>query len=243
MWSNSIKFYFIFFLFLCGLFHGSAVYCKSNADKIKTKIVFDSSKIEVRQLNEIDQKKLLSNTNYNYDKVGPAPKSLWQRFKEWLGRKIDGIIDTKSGSIVLEILKYILIVASIVLIIFLLLKNDIRALFYGKSASLSIDFKEFEEDIHTINFNELIDIALSEKDFRRAIRLHFLKLLKELSDKNLISWKIDKTNNDYAIELADTRYKHFKELAISYEYIWYGNFPLEEIHFKSTIEKFKMFEI
>ena len=40
------------------------------------------------------------------------------------------------------------------LIILLLLKNNVRALFYGKSAAVPIDFKEFEEDINKI-FNAI----------------------------------------------------------------------------------------
>ena len=244
MWSSNIKFYFTFFLLLyCALYSPNG-YCKNNLAKIQTIVVFDSSKIEVRELNASDQQKLLNNKDYKYDKIGPEPKSLWERLKEWFWRKVGELLDTKGGTVALNILKYILIIAAIVLIVFLLLKNDIRALFYGKSASVSIDFKEFDEDIHKINFDELIAVALSEKDFRRAVRLHFLKLLKELTDKNLISWKIDKTNNDYLMELANSKYtNHFKELAISYEYIWYGDFQLDETNFKITIEKFKLFEI
>ena len=178
MWSSSIKFHITAFLLLYGLLYSSTVYCKNNSPKIKIAIVFDSSKIEVRQLNAAEQQKLLNNKDYKYDKIGPEPKSPWERFKEWFWRKVDELFDTKGGGIALNILKYILIAATIVLIVFLLLKNDIRALFYGKSASISIDFKEFEEDIHKINFNELIAISLSEKDFRRAVRFHFLKLLQ-----------------------------------------------------------------
>jgi hypothetical protein len=244
MWSNNIKFYCTFFLLLYGLLYSTSIFCANNSVKSKKTIVFDSSKIEVRQLNVSEQQKLLSDKDYKYDKIGPEPKSLWERLKEWFWRRVDELLDTKGGSIALNILKYILIIVAIVLIVFLLLKNDIRALFYGKSASIPIDFKEFNDDIHKINFNELIANALSEKDFKRAVRLHFLKLLKELTDKNLISWKIDKTNNDYLMELANSRYnKHFKELAISYEYIWYGDFQLDETNFKITLEKFKLFEI
>jgi len=132
----------------------------------------------------------------------------------------------------------------IVIIILLVLKNDIRAVFYGKSASVTIDFKEFDEDIHKINFDELIANAISNNDYRKAVRLHFLKLLKELTDNNLITWQIDKTNNDYSIELSNSKYsKKFQELALMYEYIWYGDFQLDESNFKNTILKFKEFKI
>lgn len=255
MWSSSINlsrfagcrkmraFNFTTVLLLYGLLYGTNGYCVNDSIKIKNTLIFDSSRVEVRQADIDKQSQLLNNSDYKYDRIGPVPKTLWERFKDWFWRKVSELLNSKGGSLGFLILKYALVIAAIVLIIVLLLKNNVRALFYGKSASMPIDFKEFEEDIHKINFNELITTALSEKDFRRAVRLHFLKLLKELTDKNLISWKIDKTNNDYLIELSNSKYnKHFKELAISYEYIWYGNFQLDETNFKAEIEKFKMFD-
>lgn len=229
---------------LYGLLYGSNAYCVNNSLKVKNTIVFDSAKVEVREPAAKKQKELLNNSDYKYDRIGPAPKTLWERFKEWVWRKADELFNSKGGSLGFRILEYVLITTAIVLIVVLLLKNNARALFYGKSTTIPIDFKELEEDLHKINFNELITTALSEKDFRRVIRLHFLKLLKELTDKNLILWKIDKTNNDYSIELSNSKYnKHFKELAVSYEYIWYGNFQLDETNFKTIIEKFKRFDI
>ena len=243
-WRLVSSLYWVIFLLLYGLLYGSNVYCINNHPKGNNIVFFDSAKTEVREPGVKKQQELLNNSDYKYDRIGPAPKTIWERFKDWFWRKIDELFSSNGGHIGLRILEYILIAAAIVIIIVLLSKNNIRALFYGKSAAVTIDFNEFEEDIHKINFSELIAAALSEKDFRRAVRLHFLKLLKELTDKNLIAWKIDKTNNDYSIELANSIYsEHFRELAISYEYIWYGNFPLDETNFKNTIEKFKMLEI
>lgn len=255
MWSSTIKLtqlpgsrqmrlFYSTFLLLCSLLYGKNAYCSGDSVLVKNKIVFDSAIVEVREPAAKQQQELLNNRDYKYDRIGPAPKTFWERIKDWFWQKIDELFSSKGGSIGFRIFEYLLIATAIVLIILLLLKNNVRALFYGKSATIPIDFKEFEDDIHKINFNELITAALSEKDFRRAVRLHFLKLLKELTDKNLITWKIDKTNNDYSIELSNSKYnKHFKELAFSYEYIWYGNFQLDETNFNSTIEKFKMFDI
>jgi hypothetical protein len=90
----------------------------------------------------------------------------------------------------------------------------------------------------------LIEDALSKKDYRKAVRLHFLKLLKQLTDNNLIKWQIDKTNNDYSMELANSKYNSkFNELSLMYEYIWYGDFSLDETNFKGTISKFKEFHL
>ncbi len=245
MLSSSIKLLiFVLTTLLSSLLYSTDVYCANDSIKSKIKISYDSTKFEIRSLTSEQQNTLRSNSDYKYDRVGPAPKTLWERIKEWFWRKVFELFDSKGGALGLKIFEYLLIIAAITLIIILLLKNNIRALFYGKSASVPIDFKEFEEDIHKINFNELIDEALSKKDFRRAVRLHFLKLLKELSDRNLITWQIDKTNNDYSIELSNSKYsEQFKELAVLYEYIWYGDFQLDENSFISTISKFKDFKV
>jgi hypothetical protein len=206
-------------------------------------IKIDSSNVQLKVPPGADLKKMLEDEDYIYDRVGPAPKTPWDRFKEWFWRMIDKLFDSDGGKIGFDILKYVLIALAIALIIYLLIKNNIRALFYGKSASIEINFTEFDDDIHNIDFQDLITKAIQNKDYRKAVRLHFLKLLKELTDKNLIHWQIDKTNNDYTIELSKSKFSsQFNELALLYEFIWYGDFDLNEERFKSTIEKFNAFK-
>lgn len=243
MLNNSIKFLTFIIVLLFNL--GSTIaYSSVDTAKNTISIPLDSSKVTVRKLNAAEQKALLANPVYKYDRVGPVPESLWERFKDWLSRTFDKIFASSSGQIGWAIFRYILIVAVIVILIYLLVKNEIRALFYGKSATVEIDFKEFDEDIHKINFDELIEEAISKKDYRKAVRLHFLKLLKDLTDNNLIKWKIDKTNKDYSMELANSKYNAmFNQLSLTYEYIWYGDFQLDETNFKTTIAQFKQFKV
>ena len=242
--NNTKRILFLFSVLLFTLLKSNTVFCSNDSTQTKVVLTYDTSKVQVRQPNPEEQEKLFDNSDYKYDRVGPSPKTWWDRFKEWLWRMIDEIFSTDGGQIGLTIFQYVLISAVIVIIILLVLKNDIRAVFYGKSSSVAIDFKEFDEDIHKINFEELIADAISKNDYRKAVRLHFLKLLKELTDKNLITWQIDKTNNDYSMELSNSKFSsQFKELALMYEYIWYGDFQLDEHNFKSSINKFKEFKI
>ncbi len=242
--SNTKRIIFLLVVLLFILLKSGTANALSDSTKTIIVLSTDSSKIQVRQLNPIDQEKLFENSDYKYDRVGPAAKTWWDRFKEWIWRMLAEIFGSGGGAATLAVIPYILILVAIVAIILLVLKNDIRAVFYGKSASVHIDFKEFEEDIHKINFDELIAAAISRNDYRKAIRLHFLKLLKELTDNNLITWQIDKTNNDYSMELSNSKFSNkFKELALLYEYIWYGDFQLDETNFKNTISKFKDFKI
>ena len=61
------------------------------------------------------------------------------------------------------------------------------------------------EDIFAINYQKEIDKACSKGNYRLAIRLMFLRLLKDLSEKNIIQYTQDKTNFDYLIQLHPTR--------------------------------------
>jgi hypothetical protein len=71
-----------------------------------------------------------------------------------------------------------------------------------------------------------------------------LKLLKKLTDNNLIKWQIDKTNRDYSIELSNSKYTNqFNQLSLVYEYIWYGDFKLNETIYKDTINQFNSFSL
>jgi hypothetical protein len=240
--SSTKKYYLFFFTVLC-LCGSTESYCAADSTKQHV-LTFDSSQVQVRQPDPVKQQELLESPEYKYDRVGPAPKGLWDRFTEWLWRTLDRVFSTNGGKLSLSIFQYALIIAVIVVVILLVLKNDIRAVFYGKSASVPIDFREFDEDIHRINFDEMIAAAIAAKDYRKAVRLHFLKLLKDLTDHDLIAWQIDKTNNDYSMELKNSKYsKSFSELALMYEYIWYGDFHLDENNFNNTISKFRAFKV
>lgn len=241
MRSNTIRTYFLFTFFI-SLLHFSNAFGIDSA-KAAVSIRIDSSQIDIRDPNIEKQRELLSDPDYKYDRKVPSP-GLWERFKDWLSGIFERWADSKGGEFSIRIIYYLIIAVAIVLIVFLLLKNDIRSLFYGKSASLSIDFRELDEDIHKINFSELIAAAIAEKDYRKAVRLHFLKLLKELTDKNMITWKIDKTNNDYFVELASSGFSSsFKELAFLYEHIWYGNFDIDESNYNTVLAKFNTLKV
>ena len=83
------------------------------------------------------------------------------------------------------------------------------------------------EDIFAINYQKEIDKAAAAGNYRLAIRLYFLRLLKDMSEKNIISYKQDRTNFDYVLQLYKTSYYDgFFRLTRNYEYSWYGQFDI-----------------
>ena len=60
-------------------------------------------------------------------------------------------------------------------------------------------------------------------------RYLFLKSLKLLSDNDIIEYKKEKTNYQYLAEIKDMQLaRTFREVAYRFDWIWYGDFPIDE---------------
>jgi hypothetical protein len=87
--------------------------------------------------------------------------------------------------------------------------------------------EEIPEDIFAINYAREIEKAAQSGNYRLAIRLMFLQLLKNMSERNIINYKQDRTNFDYLLQLNSTRfYNDFFRITRNYEYSWYGKFDI-----------------
>ena len=103
----------------------------------------------------------------------------------------------------------------------------------------SLDYSVKEENIHEVNFSEEIDIAVEQKDYKRAIRLVYLFALKLMSDQSIIEWLPSKTNHDYLYEIRNAGYQQqFSTLSYFFEYVWYGDFKADMTHFTEMKETF-----
>lgn len=99
------------------------------------------------------------------------------------------------------------------------------------------------DDIFAINYQQEIDKASAQGNYRLAVRLMFLRLLKNMSEKNVINYKQDKTNFDYLLQLHSTRYyKDFFRITRNYEYTWYGQFEVSEEAYRIMRTDFDQFE-
>ncbi len=99
-----------------------------------------------------------------------------------------------------------------------------------------------ENLIKDANLLDLIQQAEQSEDYRLALRYFYLKILKELTQKKIINWHPDKTNNDYAKEIADKDLKNsFKALSYIYDYVWYGKYYPAEKDYKNLKKKFLIF--
>lgn len=138
---------------------------------------------------------------------------------------------------------WLIIIGGFVTFLILYLYNSNAALFRKSSRIADEEMDAEASDIFTINYQKEIDKAVGMNNYRLAVRLMFLRLLRNLSDKNIIQYKQDSTNWDYMMQLHSTGMSPgFSRLARNYEYSWYGQFEIDKEKYSIIKNEFENFE-
>ena len=204
-------------------------------------VIIDSSNVYKKEFSDNISEKYSGN-EFNYNESVVESQNYLLRAIRWFFEKLANIfgIDVDPGffKLVETLIYIILIIIAIYIIVRLFAGTKATSFFNKKSKELApLTFEE--EHIEEINLEELISKALSVSDFRLAIRYMYLKVLKDLSLKNLIDWHFDKTNIDYKNELKSSAIKQlFGNASHLYDHIWYGEFSLDETGYKSALKEF-----
>jgi hypothetical protein len=141
-------------------------------------------------------------------------------------------------------LMWLLMIGCFVAILVWFLASSNIILFRRKERPISeeADQPTDGENIFEINFPQEITRAVAAKNYNGAIRLYYLQALKLLSNRDLIHYSQDKTNNEYVSQLySSSYYKDFFRLTRQFEYAWYGQFPVSETMFRVMEDDFKQF--
>ncbi len=168
--------------------------------------------------------------DYRRNTAEPFPKWLQWLGRRWLKLVRHPVVDGYSG--------YFFMGIALLLLVYILFKSKAWTYLYPeKDTRLPAAYTVGEENIHEIIFDEAIADAREREDFRLVIRLLYLQTLKELSNKNLITWKPDRTNFNYVQETAGYPFHGlFLRLTHHFEYAWYGDFPVAETDASETQE-------
>ena len=233
--------YFLIVTFLSVLIINE-VQAEALKDTLMNNAVFDTSKIIVRTPSEITLNQYRNDNNFIYDRA-EAPLSFWDKITIWINHRIQELVSSESFPVLLKYFMYLILVVAVILVILVLLKSNIRGIIYGKHGESFTKFKIIEEDINKIDFEKRILDAISNKDYRLAVRLYYLKILKVLSDKKIIDWQTNKTNSTYVNEIKKIELQnHFERITSIFEWIWYGEFPIDEPNFVKVQEIFVDFK-
>lgn len=140
-------------------------------------------------------------------------------------------------------LMWLIIVCSFVTIIIWYLSVSNAGIFRRAPVEISKgDEGVISDDIFDISYPKEINKAISSGNYRLGVRLLFLQLLRNLSEKNIIEYTQDKTNLDYLLQLHQSSYyKDFFRLTRNYEYTWYGKFDINKEAFSSIKDDFETF--
>jgi len=232
---------FIFLFFGAIQVHASVEAKDSISKKIEVRL--DTAKVELRKIDKSKLNTYSKDTDFIYDDA-PAPQlSLWDRFWKWFWDMVNQILRNKvSGGAI----KYFVIIALVALVVFIVLKivgADLK-IFSRKSKVVEVPYSESDDNIHEIDFNEEIEKAISSSNYRLAVRLLYLRALKNLSDKDLIHWLPEKTNQTYISEINDPEKRRaFSKITHQFEYVWYGEFFIDKENFNAIKDTFERFNL
>lgn len=204
-----------------------------------------------RSFSENRLKGYRDNPDYRYirDKAKP-PKRKIPDEPERIGRirppvEVQGPRGDFSG--IGKALIWILIIAAVGLVLYQLVQVKFGKLWKKKSDEAVVTTPSSEgdeiEDIRNVEFDDAVQKAINEKRYRVAVRLLYLRSLRQLQDRAMINWRREKTNREYLYELSDQRLRPiFSDLTFIFEYIWYGEFPVDQAHFETALTSFRQFD-
>ena len=121
-------------------------------------------------------------------------------------------------------------------------------LFLSNSSFLSRSRKNIASDIamsEEENENDpdsLLRNAIRAGNYRLAVRYLYLQSLHRLSEKKFIEINANKTNYEYVMEVRRHKFANeFASLTLQYEYVWYGEYPVDENLFEQIQGGFTQF--
>ena len=176
----------------------------------------------------------------------------WEKLKEDYKYKTPKLNKTKSrtpnlgkpffsgSSAFLSLVAYLLIFLLIALVVYLLVRNGFLGDKSLQKKSVNFDILNEPEDINDLEIDQLLIGALKNGDYRLATRLNFLTFLQLLNQKKYIKWKRESTNRDYTQQILGSEiHWYFRQLALIYESVWYGDSLIDEFHYQSIDKLFK----
>lgn len=200
----------------------------------------DSSEVVTRSADPETLRELKSDPALQYKEPPTIAESLWDRFILWLRQLFNSIFESAVTTNWGRVFTYVVGIIILVVLIMAILRVNAFRIFSSGDGAGTFRYNALDDNIHEMDFDKLIDEALSKKDYRLGVRLVFLYALKMLSDKHHIHWDQGKTNHDYLDELTLAELKPgFNDLNYYFEYAWYGNFNINAEMFNHVHDIFK----
>lgn len=216
-------------------------YLEDEADTLKNGVSAndDYFPVNVRTIDESRFEKYKNDPDFNY-RLNKKQSDDWiTKLKNWIQQQLGSLTTSKSFAVLFDYVYYALAVLALLIIIRGFIKADRSGIFFGKISRNNLKLTNIREDIDKLDFEELISSAIDSRQYKLAVRYLFLKSLKLLSDKKIIEVKNHKTNSQYLFEIKDKKIANsFKNAVRRFEWIWYGDFPVDDMIMKASKHEF-----
>lgn len=202
---------------------------------------YDSSDVAVRTLPPAALEAYRDDPAFRYAQEAEAPETWWTRFTGWLREALLEPFWSPALAPVRRILFYGIVALVIGYAILRLLRMEASGVFVRRRPSTHVRFRD-GDDPSDLDLDRLLREATAARDYRRAVRLSYLLVLRVLVAHGLIAWHAEKTNHDYLAELAATPlYEPFARLTTLFEYVWYGDFDVDAATYARVHDDFDGF--
>lgn len=231
---------YVLTIFITSLFIFPA--CAGNSLNAKTYPFADSSAVELKILHEDSFEVYLDNDEFDYGiNLSLNTKNTFGfRLSELLRKLWDQL---RSMFAVLPVLFHIFLWGLVLFsLIILITKTNLNRIFYSNKDTNVPEYNVLDTEESISDFDSAIQNELQRKEYRKAIRLMYLKIIHKLEQVELINYSKEKTNIDYLRELHDTKIKNgFLSLTGIYNNVWYGHFEINESQYQQYERNFDEF--
>lgn len=202
----------------------------------------DTSHPEFRQFSKTEIASYKKQGAFKYRDEGPEENGLMSLISYYINRILHRVFSYHvGGTSIYQLILYGLMIFGVIMLIFQFFKLSPQGLLSRSSPAITIDSVD-GDNIHEIDFDKLIQQSAAQQNYRLAVRFWYLKMLKIMSDAQLINWQISKTNFDYYYELKQQGLRNeFLSLTRTFEDSWYGNHNLSTERYQEATDSFRLF--
>lgn len=201
---------------------------------------YDESKLQIQEITEEDLSDYKNNDDFIYVET-TKDDSIINKIRQWLTNIFFRIFEAIFGirpakgilGFIFNVLPYIVLGILVFLLIKFFLKVNSKNIVLGKQKKPTVAFSDDEHIIKNEDIKALINKAIDNGNYRLAVRYSYLLVLKELTEKEIIKWELQKTNEDYIKEIKNQELQsRFTNITRIYDYVWYGEFTIDALKFK-----------
>lgn len=197
--------------------------------------------IELRKFDADRIASYQADPDYFYEREIMRAPSPWEQFKEWIYEWLRKLFGNEAGRFVTDNIYYLIILLGIGIAIYFLSKGGLRKVFYGEPRSLD-EVAVVDEDIRGMDLQAMIAEAEQQGDLRRAIRLHYLLVLRKLVDDGVLHWGPEYTDRNYIEQIGNSGMRErFTHTARVFQWVWYGHAEIDQARYDSLRKWFLEF--